>query len=408
MTTNKRPVFSFINHTGCYNRGCEAIVRGSLKILQSRWPEATYILYSDRPANDKEVLKDLPSLTVLPAKYPRKTVRWFIHEVMHRVPQRGYLNRLHPVMREHNHVALSIGGDMYTLDYGFPERVLRTDLYHRISGKQLVIWGASIGPFSDKPALEERMREHLSKAALLTVREARTKAYLQSIGISNNVIQVSDPAFVLDPAPVPPELDDVFGQHRVLGFNVSPLIARWREDNNKNALAQECANFVCHAIDSGYFVLLIPHVIEKGIESRDDESFLQSIFSSIDSRVRSHVRLVHGHKYNATELKGIISQCHFFIGARTHSTIASLSSQVPTVSIAYSQKAWGINYEIFGHDRYVLETPRVSTQTLAAMLDLLESEEDEIRIGLAKVIPKQKQNAFAGLEGIASLLSRSI
>ena len=45
-------------------------------------------------------------------------------------------------------------------------------------------------------------------------------------------------------------------------------------------------------------------------------------------------------------LKNIISNCHYFMGARTHSTIAALSSYVPTISIAYSIKAFGINEEI--------------------------------------------------------------
>jgi colanic acid/amylovoran biosynthesis protein len=407
MTTSNKPIFSLINHTGCYNRGCEAIVRSTLTILQSRWPDAAYILYSERPEYDRQVLRDAPSLTILPAKYPRYSVRWLFQEILHRVPQRGYLNRLGNGSRTGNHITLSVGGDMYTLDYGFPQRVIRTDLYRYASGEPVVVWGASIGPFDDDPALETRMKEHLSRAALLTVREEHTKTYLRSIGITENVIKVSDPAFIMEPAPIPSDLEEVFGRHRVLGLTMSALITKWREGQGKDTLVQECADFVRHAIEKGYYVLLIPHVIEEGIRTRNDEAFLQKIFDCVASDIRSQVKLVQGHKLDARQLKGIIGQCHFFFGARTHSTVASLSSQVPTVSIAYSQKARGINQDIFGHEEYVLETPDVSADTLAQMLDRLEREEDAIRERLAGVIPEQKKNAYAGLDGIASILDHN-
>jgi colanic acid/amylovoran biosynthesis protein len=44
----------------------------------------------------------------------------------------------------------------------------------------------------------------------------------------------------------------------------------------------------------------------------------------------------------------------FFAGARTHATLASISTYVPTLSFAYSLKAVGINRDIFGHESYCL------------------------------------------------------
>ena len=53
-------------------------------------------------------------------------------------------------------------------------------------------------------------------------------------------------------------------------------------------------------------------------------------------------------EFNASQIKQVISQFHFFIGARTHATIAAFSSGVPTISIAYSVKAKGINKDLLG------------------------------------------------------------
>src|SRR3546814_17723345 len=46
--------------------------------------------------------------------------------------------------------------------------------------------------------------------------------------------------------------------------------------------------------------------------------------------------------------KGIIGLCEALVGARTHATIASMSQGLPTVSVAYSRKAWGIMRDYYG------------------------------------------------------------
>ena len=60
------------------------------------------------------------------------------------------------------------------------------------------------------------------------------------------------------------------------------------------------------------------------------------------SRYKSTGRVMLVQDCNCEELKGYISRCRFFIGARTHATIAAYSSQVPTLVVGYSVKAKGI------------------------------------------------------------------
>ena len=47
---------------------------------------------------------------------------------------------------------------------------------------------------------------------------------------------------------------------------------------------------------------------------------------------------------NCMVIKGYISRCELFIGARTHATIAAYSTGVPTLVLGYSVKARGIAY----------------------------------------------------------------
>ena len=108
--------------------------------------------------------------------------------------------------------------------------------------------------------------------------------------------------------------------------------------------------------------------------------------------------------YNASQLKHIIGQCDFFIGARTHSTIASLSSLVPTLSIAYSPKAYGINEQLFGHTEYVLGIPEMNESSLMEKFLLLCKERSKIVEQLSQRLPIIEAMSERGGQYLAEVL----
>ncbi|MDO5124498.1 MAG: polysaccharide pyruvyl transferase family protein, partial [Eubacteriales bacterium] len=78
---------------------------------------------------------------------------------------------------------------------------------------------------------------------------------------------------------------------------------------------------------------------------------LESLFSIYKDSGR--VVLIKDH--NCEELKGYISRCRFFVGARTHATIAAYSTCVPTLVVGYSIKSKGIAKDLFGtFEKYVV------------------------------------------------------
>lgn len=72
---------------------------------------------------------------------------------------------------------------------------------------------------------------------------------------------------------------------------------------------------------------------------------------------------------NCMQLKGYISRCRFFIGARTHATIAAYSTFVPTLVLGYSIKSRGIATDLFGSD----ENYVISIQDLLNEEDLYQA-----------------------------------
>ena len=95
-------------------------------------------------------------------------------------------------------------------------------------------------------------------------------------------------------------------------------------------------------------IALIPHVVWK---DNDDRIPLHMLYDAY----KNSGRIVMIEDHTCEELKGYIARCSFFVGARTHTTIAAYSSCIPTLVVGYSVKARGIARDLFGtEDGYVL------------------------------------------------------
>ena len=387
--------FLLVGHGGFYNRGCEAIVRCTNSLLQERFRD-THIILSSRSYQQDRRAEAARGMEVIPAmsswvqgRYIRKIAKlcgslWPWEWAL--APLRQSLQVVDAV--------LSIGGDNFA---GRPWRFLRiNDMVYK-SRRPLVIWGASMGPFPEGP-VRRTIVDNLKKADLITARDSQTVEYLESCGISENVRHVSDPAFLL-----PTERVDTASfwpdGNGVLGLNVSFLVDRVRSDSGSVLrIVLEAIRYVTDQLGMG--VLLIPHV--TGGPPYDDDSATMRPLIKAANRPRQ-VALMPP-RYSCSETKHVISQCRFFVGARMHSTIAAISSGVPTLSIAYSMKALGLNADIFGAAQYVVDARTLSTEQVICGIDKLAHHEDDIRAHLAAVLPQIKARAHSGIDYLAELL----
>ncbi len=151
--------------------------------------------------------------------------------------------------------------------------------------------------------------------------------------------------------------------------------------------------------ETGMPVYLIPHVTNP---DSNDHEFMQRALSLIKDRNGS-ITLV-SPEYNAAETKWIISQMAFFAGARTHSTIAALSSGIPTLSFAYSIKAQGINRDIFGHTDYCMDPEDLDAEAVAGRVTSMLGEAAAIRNDLAGRVPAVQRAALHAGMGLKHLI----
>lgn len=368
-----RPSFVLAGNGPYLNRGCEAIVRGTVAIIHSIFGPSTFTalsFFSDR----REFLAQAASEHDQDiAHHPIKPFAGRFN------PRRGY-NRLRRMLgiqdgkvyygsnREiirNADAVLSIGGDNYSLDYGFPRMFTIFDDYVLSLRKPLILWGASVGPFHTAPDYESYMREHLRSVTAIFARENVTMEYLDRIGVNTNVHLVADPAFLMEPREIPGF--DV--EADAIGLNFSPLMAKFVTAGDMALWRRRVAEILT-AVRKRFknAIYLIPHVTVSG---NDDHLFMQEALDLLDDK--SGVILVPD-TLNAQATKWLIGKLRVFAGARTHATIAAFSTGVPTLTFGYSIKAYGINRDFYGNDDYCLKADQCEAGAVVERLtDLFES-----------------------------------
>jgi colanic acid/amylovoran biosynthesis protein len=390
------------------NRGCEAIVRSTLSALQSAHGSVEMLVPSESMQLDE---KQWPRSRESGVRFVRVYEPWFTRFWIHfqRTPVGAIKRAGWPFSMPQwfkKQIAsvdavLAIGGDNYSLDYRLPSLWMGVDGCAMALGKKTYLWGASVGPFEREPDFVECIRKHLARFTGIVVRESSSFAYLtEGLGLSN-VRKAPDPAFALEPEPL--DVSTFWptpGPQGVLGLNVSPLLERYT--GGEADIITETEQFVRHAVtECGFGVLLVPHVVPLTGRTKNNDFVYMSNIARRVGDFGGAVRIAPP-ELNAAQIKTVISKVNYFIGARTHATIAALSSGIPTVSIAYSVKARGINRDIFGDESLVLPCNKCNRHTLASHLSKLRANEETIRMRLNSIVPQFKEAVLHAASVIVS------
>jgi polysaccharide pyruvyl transferase WcaK-like protein len=377
-------------HGGSKNRGCEAIVRSAVPLIKEKNPNAIINLASLDAESDRFIPGIDKIIDVSRLKIKKYSLDWFISifnvkflkndDFVH-IKQNQKLVDLIP-----NHdLFLSIGGDNYC--YGEQPWLYVINKAIKKAGKKIILWGASIG----EEDLSENKINDLKTFDLLLVRETLTQKILEDKNIPN-VKLCADGAFTMDKELLP--LPEGWQEGNMLGFNFSPLV--WK----KNPASFEAAKkLVKHILEStNLTIAFTPHVMISG---NDDYECLEDFYKEFKTTGRV---ILLPNDLNAIQYKGYISRMRFFIGARTHATIAAYSTLVPTMVLGYSVKSKGIAKDIFGEERLVLSLQEISnSEALISGFESLKKDEVEIKSILEKRIPEIRKMSHLAAEYLLKL-----
>ncbi len=368
---------------GVYNYGCEAIVRGTVRILNHAFPGIPIIYLSKRPGEDRSILKDCPVEVwdngPYPRWHPRRAVPAFLRRagVTHSWLCSERFRDFGP-----GDCVLSIGGDIFTLGSGpYPRTVdvpaIATIRHMMQRGARVVLWGASVGPFEQWPAAVPVFTDFLSSLDLITVREPVTLRYLQTLGIEENVVSVADPAFAMEPITVKEDWPFVGKDAPVLGVNLSPLSARLALRKGLDSVISEQVTFLSRVIKNlGVRMLLVPHVVAPHDPWDDDYAYLERILNGLYAYHSTREVALLPAGLGARRTKGVIGSCDALVAARMHCAIAGVSTDVPTLFVSYSAKAQGMaEFAYSSQNRSIALNELVSSRGLHTIEELLQNDD---------------------------------
>ena len=331
-------------HTGSSNRGCEAIVLSTSYILNILGNDINhrFLLTYDKKYDEYLNLNNNINLI----SYPKRgKIKKGIGYTFSKFGKLGiwYNEKLFMKLLEINNktsILFTIGGDTYCYSKPF-----KTYAFNNLAKKRKIpniFFGCSI---DTKTIQNKEMCKDINKYTYIIARESISKEIFEKILIDKTkLLYACDPAFQLPTKEV--RLPDNFKIKNTVGINLSPLVFT-NYNNLDDIMYKNVFNLINYIIDkTDMNICLIPHVYNVKSNSQD-LCVLNNIYKKYVDNKR--VSIIN-EELSCTELKYIISQCRFFVGARTHSTIAAYSTGVPTIVLSYSIKSRGIAKDLFGKE----------------------------------------------------------
>src|SRR5690554_2923998 len=211
------------------------------------------------------------------------------------------------------------------------------------------------------------------------------------IGKKDTITLMYDVGFLLKPEVI--QIEDFYAtthlknrKQNVVGINVNGLLFKggYTGRNQFNLLLnyeQLCYSLIDLFIKKfECYVLLIPHVFSHSYES--------DVYAcnEINKNYNNNRVLFKDIKMNTKEVKGLIGNCDFFIGARMHACIAATSQCIPTVPLAYSRKFEGVMKTI-GIETNVIDLRKINAKSVLEKIEIFYSKKNELSFHMEKTIP---------------------
>ncbi len=383
--------YFFYNNGPSANHGCEAIALSTHKILGLESGDNTYSSYNIE-SDSKYKLDNYYNLYDSGKKLNFSKFKKIVFYAYRKIFKNNNLQNKYQFSDtikaiQNEKICIALGGDNFCY-----KNATGINLYlnQRIKEKNVknVLWGCSV----DEAAINDELgRKALEMFDMIVARESLTYNLLTKNGINKNVKLIPDPAFQLDIEDV--VLPEDFEKSPIVGINASDLICNYEAE--KGLTLRNYERLIEYILDStDKKILLIAHV-------ESDTVVLDKFVEKFNSD-----RIYCVKNTGCKKLKGYISKCEAFIGARTHSTIAAYSTCVPTLVVGYSIKSKGIARDIFGtEENYVIGVDSFKDEdSLLKSYLWLDKNKSGIREYLESFMPAYSTRAMLAKDAVLELL----
>ena len=275
-----------------------------------------------------------------------------------------------------------LGGGGILYDEGVSVYLREVALAHE-QRVPVLVYAVSAGPLHDATA-RALVRDVLSRAAAVTVRERRARQILEEVGLQDIEV-TADPAFLLEPEPLPPgalEREGLDGDRRLIGLSVREpgAAAPDLDQSDYHALLANAADYMVDRLDAN--LVFVP------MEPRQKDT--QHSHAVVSRMAHAHRASVLKGEYTPGQLLSLIGHFEFAVGMRLHFLIFAALNSVPFVALPYSSKVQG-----FLEDLEIAMPPleQVNAGQLIAYVDRWWDFRRDLKERIERTLPRIKERA---------------
>ena len=353
---------------GLYNYGCEAIVRGTVVFARRAFGEDVSITYYSKNYNEDKKITDSLGIEIVSIESRPSFIKKCISKAIDvfKLPIVPFKQKEYEIICNNSDVIISIGGDLYSIPkylrqqkkYRYVNPIVEFGNYALKAGKKIIIYGASIGPFGNYSKAIAYYTEHLKNVDSIICRESQSVQYLKQLGITDNVVCLPDPAFLIDDTS-----EFTTAKNEYIGVNLSRLSLQELNGAVNESKIVKIANILSDLSDRfNKPLMLIPHVFSKHTVEDNDLLFLREVFEKLSSNTKSKSCVVEPKSF--MDAKRYIKQCYFVICARMHCGVNAVTSGIPALFLEYSIKSKGMAQFIYESDLWSMPLTTFETDII--------------------------------------------
>jgi len=244
--------------------------------------------------------------------------------------------------------------------------------------KDTVILAQSLGPFD---SCLSRNIFNISLRAIDKVffREKKTITLIRNQGVavpSNKIEFCPDVAFAID-ASLGKAIVEVDNNKFNVGVTVVdfPFETSSQRQNYINSINSAIEYFV---VELSATVFIFPQVVNVTQFGNEDMKIAEEIYSQLCATAKQSVSLVQG-SFQSIDLVKTYSLMNFFLATRLHSSIFSVSQNVPIVNVSYHGTKSEGTFELFDYLDYVISITEITPEILLNKCKSAVAELEQIR-----------------------------
>lgn len=371
MAMQRRPPRIGISGSyGGMNLGDEAILEGILGEIAATTP-AEITIFSRNPPDTLE--RHAVARAINPRTMTRKEIT--------------------PAIQDLDVFVLGGGGILYD---GESETYLREVIIAHDLGIPVFVYAVSAGPLVTQ-ASRRAVRDALNGCAAITVRDRLGLRLLEDVGVTQEVQLTADPAFLLEPEPLPAQTLQAEGvrlEGPLVGLSVrEPGPAAPDIDPDQYyALLANAADFMVERF--GAEVVFVPM-------ERFDVQHSHGVVAHMRFPERAEILR---RRYSSRQVLDLMGRFDFVVGMRLHFLIFAALRGTPFSALPYASKVRGLLEDL------EMDTPPLDSIGIGELIGRIDRKWDTraaLREDIGRRVPALRRRAKLTNEALLRVLGRS-